>query len=70
MLRVFCFRRAVKWKASSLAPALICAGVCAAACVLEWLGDRELFTPFQRVEWITYDWRVLTERRVAEGLAP
>jgi class 3 adenylate cyclase/CHASE2 domain-containing sensor protein len=25
---------------------------------LEWLADRDVLTPFQRVEWITYDWRM------------
>jgi class 3 adenylate cyclase/CHASE2 domain-containing sensor protein len=24
----------------------------------EWLAARDVLTPFQRVEWITYDWRV------------
>lgn len=59
MLWVFCFRHEVKWKASSLAPALICAGVTASVCAVEWLGEAtERFTVFKRLEWITYDWRV------------
>ena len=48
----------MKWKPSSLVPVVICAGVTLATCFLEWLGDRDLFDPGQRVEWITYDWRV------------
>ena len=48
----------MKWKPSSLIPVLICAGVTGATCFLEWLADRDLFSPGQRVEWITYDWRV------------
>ena len=58
MLWVFCFVRAVKWKLTALVPALICAGVTASICFLEWLADRDVVTPFQRIEWITYDWRV------------
>jgi len=48
----------VKWKLTAIVPALICAGVTASVCFLEWLAERDVPTPFQRVEWITYDWRV------------
>jgi class 3 adenylate cyclase/CHASE2 domain-containing sensor protein len=48
----------VKWKASSLVPVLICAAVTTSACLLEWLDETDNFTLLQRVEWITYDWRV------------
>jgi len=59
LLWVFCFRRVVKWKASPLVPVLICAGVTACFCLLEWLGETQpRFTFFKRLEWITYDWRV------------
>lgn len=58
MLRVFCFRAAVKWKATTLVPALICVVVVASVCFLEWLNEKDVVTPFQRVEWISYDWRV------------
>jgi adenylate cyclase len=59
LLWVFCFRRAVKWKATSLVPGLICASVVASACLIEWLGETQpFFTFFQRLEWITYDLRV------------
>lgn len=48
----------MKWKLTAIVPALICAGVTASVCFLEWLAERDVPTPFQRVEWITYDWRV------------
>lgn len=66
MLWVFCLVHAVKWKLTALVPALICAGVTASICFLEWLADRGVVTPFQRVEWITYDWRV----RMAANRSP
>jgi len=59
LLWVFCFRPAVKWKASSLVPVLICAGVTASVCLIEWLGETQpQFDFFNRLEWITFDWRV------------
>ena len=48
----------MKWKSPSLVPVLICAGVTVIFCGLEWLGERDTFTPLQRLEWMTYDWRV------------
>jgi class 3 adenylate cyclase/CHASE2 domain-containing sensor protein len=48
----------VKWTSKGFWPALICASVMALVGFLEWLADRDVLTPFQRVEWITYDWRV------------
>jgi class 3 adenylate cyclase/CHASE2 domain-containing sensor protein len=70
LLWVFCFRRRVKWKASSLVPVLICAGVTAAICILEWLGDRHpRLTLLHRLEWITYDWRVREAARHSPSVA-
>ena len=66
MLWVFCFRRDVKWKAASFVPVLICAGVTTIACAFEWLADRDITNWFQRIEWITYDWRV----RMAANRSP
>ena len=48
----------MKWKASSLVPVLICAGVTVIVGLIEWFGDRDTITLLQRVEWMTYDWRV------------
>lgn len=48
----------MKRNLTSLLPILICTAVTACVAFVEWLGDREWTTPFQRVEWITYDWRV------------
>ena len=67
---VFCFLRGVKWKASSLVPILICAGVTAAIGVIEWLADRESFTPAQRLEWMTFDGRMKLAARHSSPAAP
>lgn len=49
----------MKWKATSFVPALICAGVVAGVCFLEWLGEGYPdFHHLNRLEWISYDWRV------------
>jgi class 3 adenylate cyclase/CHASE2 domain-containing sensor protein len=59
LLWVFCFRRAVKWKASSLVPAIICAAVSASFIIIEVLGATQSgLAVFRRLEWMTYDWRV------------
>ena len=60
----------MKWKASPLVPALICAGVTVCFCGLEWLGETQpRFTLFKRLEWITYDWRVREAARHASPVA-
>jgi class 3 adenylate cyclase/CHASE2 domain-containing sensor protein len=60
----------VKWKASPLVPALICAGVTACFCLLEWLGETQpRVTFFKRLEWITYDWRVREAARHSSPVA-
>ncbi len=59
----------MKWKLPALVPALICAGVTASICFLEWLADHDVVTPFQRIEWITYDWRVRMAAQKSQPLA-
>lgn len=59
----------MKWKLTALVPALICAGVTASICFLEWLADQDVVTPFQRIEWITYDWRVRMASQKSQPLA-
>ena len=60
----------MKWKKASLVPALICAGVVALICALEWLGETQpRLRILQRLEWITYDWRVREAARHSPTVA-
>jgi class 3 adenylate cyclase len=60
----------VKWKASSLVPVLICAGVTTSVCLIEWLGETQpQFDFFNRLEWITFDWRVREAAKHSPGIA-
>jgi len=62
--------RAVKWKPSSLVPVLICAGVTVFTCLIEWLGSTwPVFKDLNRLEWITYDWRVRQAARTSPTVA-
>lgn len=49
----------MKWKASWLVPALICASVTLTICALEWREESHPdSTHLQGLEWMTYDWRM------------
>jgi class 3 adenylate cyclase/CHASE2 domain-containing sensor protein len=70
LLWVFCFGRAVKWKATSIVPVLICAGVIAIVCLLEWMSDAyPRIHLLNRLEWITFDSRVRLAARNAPLIA-
>jgi class 3 adenylate cyclase/CHASE2 domain-containing sensor protein len=70
LLWVFCFGRAVKWKATSFVPVLICAGVIAIVCLFEWLGDAHpRFHLLNRLEWITFDARMRLAARTSPPVA-
>lgn len=52
-----------------MVPALICAGVTASVCFLEWLAAQDIVTPFERIEWISYDWRLRMAARSSPQVA-
>ncbi|HTD68535.1 MAG TPA: adenylate/guanylate cyclase domain-containing protein [Candidatus Limnocylindria bacterium] len=61
----------MKWKASSLVPVFICASVTAMVCLIEWLGETQpRFNSVNRLEWITFDWRIREAARHSPPVAP
>jgi class 3 adenylate cyclase/CHASE2 domain-containing sensor protein len=70
LLWVFCFGAAVKWKSPALAPVAIATSVIITVCVLQACSDLfPHFSFFNRLEWITYDWRAREAARHQPAVA-